>query len=263
MSDEADARRTAAKIARYIGCSGTHEHDGKILPCRSHEELLAISKDAEPSTKSAQPKRKRKRKVSSQRFDRWDKLREKPIASLVSGVPGITSGSPDSEITDSGPTGSTGTAVGGGVMGGIVDGSPGVASLTGSGVLSAKSGIPDRLPDSRRPVTVPTVRLRPSTKGEPRDADGDGWIDEGGANPRYIGEPSKDEEKPAESAGAPEEDKEPSSVGDRPAPEKNTATGPKPKEFSANTVGGMGGRPIKEMVGTIADPRPAAAPAAG
>jgi hypothetical protein len=156
----------AARVARYIGCSGTHEHDGKILPCRSHDELLAVSKRAEPEEKSL--RKKRKRKVSERRYDRWEKLREKPIASLVSGVPGITSGSPGSEITDSGPTGSSGTAVAGGVMGGVVDGSFGVPTLTGSGVLSAKHDRQVALvrnPLSRRSVAVPVERLSPSNEG--------------------------------------------------------------------------------------------------
>lgn len=151
---EESGRRTAARIARYIGCSGTHEHNGKTLPCRSHEELLAISKGAEPEEKSL--RKKRKRKVSERRYDRWERLREKPIASLVTGVSGITSGSPSSEITDSGPVGSSGTAVSGGAMGGIVNGSfaKGDESLRHL-----------RSPESRMSVTVPVERLTPPSEG--------------------------------------------------------------------------------------------------
>ena len=174
MSDDAEAeRRTAAKLAGNLGCSGTHEHDGRILPCRTHDELLARSKAAENFTKSADPRRRRKRKVSSRRGKGWENLRERPTSSLATGGAGITSGSPGSEITDSGPTGSTGTAVSGGIMGGVVDGSFGVASLEGSGILDAKEDGRRRAEGSRRPVPVPVERK--TAKALPRDADHDGW----------------------------------------------------------------------------------------
>lgn len=148
----------ASRVARHIGCSGTHEHDGKVLPCRSHDQLLAISKRAEPEEKSL--RKKRKRKLSERRYDRWERLREKPIASLVSGVPGITSGAPSSEITDSGPTGSSGTAVAGGVMGGVVDGSFGVQMAKNDGSLRHL-----RSPGSGRPVALPVERRAPRSEG--------------------------------------------------------------------------------------------------
>lgn len=146
-----------------IGCSGTHEWDGKVLPCRSHERLLELSRDAEPGEKTA--RRRRKRKVSSLRGDGWENLKERPVSSLSSGGPGITSGSPRSEIT---ATGSTGTAVTGGAMGGVVDGSFGVASLEGSGVLSAKSlvgGAGSRSSERSDDATMSVRMGHPITRG--------------------------------------------------------------------------------------------------
>lgn len=149
-------RQTALLVARRIGCTGAHQQGDGWMPCSSHDVLLEVSRAAEPGTKTA--RRKRKRKVSSVRGDGWENLRERRVSSIRTGGPGITSGSPSSEITASG---STGTAVAGGTMGGVVDGSMGVASLSGSAVLSGKA-----LPDDR---------------------DMDGWIYEGTPKKRFIG----------------------------------------------------------------------------
>ena len=112
--------------------------------------------------------------MSSRRGKGWENLRERPTSSLATGGAGITSGSPGSEITDSGPTGSTGTAVSGGIMGGVVDGSFGVASLEGSGILDAKEDGRRRAEGSRRPVPVPVERK--TAKALPRDADHDVYL---------------------------------------------------------------------------------------
>lgn len=163
MADDGVSRRRIARLATMIGCSGTHEWDGKVLPCRSHDRLLELSRNAEPEEKSA--RRRRKRKVSSRRGDGWENLKERPVSSLASGGPGITSGSPRSEIT---ATGSTGTAVAGGLMGGVVDGSFGVSSLDGSGVLSAKSlvgGTVSRVAERYEGATISVRTGHSDTRG--------------------------------------------------------------------------------------------------
>lgn len=51
-----------ARMARYLGCSGTHRGpNGELMPCGSHEELQRISNEAEPAKKQDGKKRKRRR----------------------------------------------------------------------------------------------------------------------------------------------------------------------------------------------------------
>lgn len=51
-----------ARMARYLGCSGTHRGPkGELMPCASQEELLRISKRGEPRTKTEPPKKRRRR----------------------------------------------------------------------------------------------------------------------------------------------------------------------------------------------------------
>lgn len=150
-------RADALRLARRLGCEGAHEQDGVWMPCASHEELVTMSRAAEPKQKSA--RRRRRRRLVSRRG--WERLRERPVPSIRTTEAGLTSGPPGSEVTDSGPTGSTGTAVAGGVMGGIVDGSLGASYSSGGSFAAVK----------RLPV----------------DADGDGFINDGTPTERFIG----------------------------------------------------------------------------
>lgn len=88
-------RKSAARLARLIGCSGAHQNeDGVWMPCGSHEELAKISKDAETKipknlTKTEEPpclgckgnKPERSRRGSSQK-KRWEKLRESGVSGI-------------------------------------------------------------------------------------------------------------------------------------------------------------------------------------
>ncbi len=74
---EKDERKMISRMARYLGCTGSHRGpDGQLMPCSTHEELMRISNRAEPKKKAyveeeEKPKRKRKGK---RRRDGWEEL---------------------------------------------------------------------------------------------------------------------------------------------------------------------------------------------
>lgn len=79
MAEETeDRKKMVARMARYLGCSGTHEGpDGELMPCRSSEELKRISDRAEPKKKAdvvEKPQRMRKGKKRRRRDDDWEDL---------------------------------------------------------------------------------------------------------------------------------------------------------------------------------------------
>lgn len=52
-------KKMVTRMARYLGCAGTHTSpDGQLMPCSSHEELMKISEDAEPPKKKDNKKQR-------------------------------------------------------------------------------------------------------------------------------------------------------------------------------------------------------------
>lgn len=78
-AEDEDRKRMVARMARYLGCRGTHRSDdGELMPCSSNEELVRISRRAEPKKKDyitdeETPKRRRKKK-GRRRRDHWEEL---------------------------------------------------------------------------------------------------------------------------------------------------------------------------------------------
>lgn len=73
-----------ARMARYLGCSGTHKGpNGELMPCASHEELMRISDRAEPRKpkKKADPT-KPKRKRKGRRVAGYEPLGERGVISI-------------------------------------------------------------------------------------------------------------------------------------------------------------------------------------
>lgn len=70
-----EERQMIARMARYLGCSGSHVGpNGDLMPCSTHEELLRISNRAEPKKKEDVKKPKRKRVGKRRRDDDWEEL---------------------------------------------------------------------------------------------------------------------------------------------------------------------------------------------
>ena len=75
-----DRKKMVARMARYLGCSGSHEGpNGELMPCSTHEELVRISNRAEPKKKAdvvepAKPQRMRKGKKRRRRDNDWEEL---------------------------------------------------------------------------------------------------------------------------------------------------------------------------------------------
>jgi len=70
-----DERQMVARMARYLGCTGSHRGpDGQLMPCSSAEELTRISNRAEPKKKADVDKPTRKRTGKRRRRDDWEEL---------------------------------------------------------------------------------------------------------------------------------------------------------------------------------------------
>lgn len=88
MSKEPDdQRKNAARMARYLGCSGTHQHDdGTWMPCRSHEELVRLSNRGEPKKKTAfvarGPEKRRRRRRIGRNVPGWEPLEESGVVGI-------------------------------------------------------------------------------------------------------------------------------------------------------------------------------------
>lgn len=86
---DTNSRIFALRAAGWIGCSGAHKHDGKWMPCETHEELQRISGDAEPKRKSSYAELQnnfniRKAKGKKTKKKGWEKLREtKPLGGFA------------------------------------------------------------------------------------------------------------------------------------------------------------------------------------
>jgi len=107
----------ALRAAQWIGCSGAHKgEDGKWMPCATHNELLRISRQAEPGKKTALSdieKNIKKRNKKSKR-KQWENLREStplgfstlvgggivsaPITSVKGIIPGLSPRDNDDDV---------------------------------------------------------------------------------------------------------------------------------------------------------------------
>ena len=87
-----------ARMARYLGCSGTHKGpNGELMPCSSHEELMRISDRAEPKKKKTDDPKKKKRRRVGRNVAGYEPLGERGVISIDS-LPGggLVSGKADS-----------------------------------------------------------------------------------------------------------------------------------------------------------------------
>lgn len=83
MAKQEDPKKMAHRMARYMGCSGVHQNDdGVWMPCKSPEELMRLSEQAEPQKKSmiVEPEKKRRRR--KKRGKDWEKLGERGVGSI-------------------------------------------------------------------------------------------------------------------------------------------------------------------------------------
>lgn len=107
----------ALRAAQWIGCSGAHKgENGEWMPCATHDELLQISRRAEPRKKTALSdfeKNIKKRNKKSKR-KQWENLREStplgfstlvgggivsaPIASVKGIIPGVSPRDDDDDV---------------------------------------------------------------------------------------------------------------------------------------------------------------------
>lgn len=77
-----------ARMARYLGCSGTHKGpNGELMPCSSHEELMRISDRAEPKKKKADDPNRKKRRRVGRNVAGYEPLGERGVLSIES-LPG-------------------------------------------------------------------------------------------------------------------------------------------------------------------------------
>jgi len=91
MTDEqsnTNSKLFALRAAQWVGCNGAHKHEGKWMPCETHEELLKLSGEAEPKRKTAYidlHKRYGTRKAKGRKKKRgWENLREtKPLGGFA------------------------------------------------------------------------------------------------------------------------------------------------------------------------------------
>lgn len=110
MADEqsdTNSRVFALRASQWIGCSGAHKHEGKWMPCETHEELLRVSGEAEPKKKTAFEdlhKRYNTRKVKGKKKKRgWEKLNEsRPLGFATLEGGGIVSAPINSTIYSGG-----------------------------------------------------------------------------------------------------------------------------------------------------------------
>lgn len=136
MSDEqsdTNSRIFAIRASQWIGCSGAHKHDGKWMPCETHEELQRLSNSAEPKRKTGFQElheRYGTRKVKGKKKRRgWEKLNEsKPLGFATLEGGGIVSAPINSTI----------------YSGGIVSGSSSKAYIPG---VSPRDNDPDVFTD--------------------------------------------------------------------------------------------------------------------
>lgn len=102
-------RADAIRVARTIGCTGAHEHDGEWMPCSSHDVLTEVSNRAEDDSwlrtigekSSSMSGRRRSRRKN--RIRKWENLRERTYG--VQSVPGVGLVSGDPATAFSGPSG--------------------------------------------------------------------------------------------------------------------------------------------------------------
>lgn len=81
-----DRKRMVRRMARYLGCTGSHEGpNGELMPCRTHEELVRISDRAEPKKKAyvvEEEKPKRRRRRVGKNPKNWEPLGERGVLSI-------------------------------------------------------------------------------------------------------------------------------------------------------------------------------------
>lgn len=110
MADEqsdTNSRVFAIRAAQWIGCTGAHKHEGKWMPCETHDELLKISGEAEPKKKTAFQDlhaRYNTRKAKGKKRKRgWEKLNEsRPLGFATLEGGGIVSAPINSTIYSGG-----------------------------------------------------------------------------------------------------------------------------------------------------------------
>jgi len=208
-ADDEDRKRIVARMARFLGCRGTHRsEDGELMPCSSNEELVRISRRAEPKkkdyiTEDEKPKRKRKGK---RRRDHWEELGARgpvgidslPAGGLVSAAVGAKQafvfgrakprlGDPDvftnphSARLRARQLGCIGIARRNTPEGDVV-----WTPCTNVSDYRRRLGIgPQATRDRRRQEDAMLRRLRRRTRGKaaiPVDGDGDGFVNDGKPN---------------------------------------------------------------------------------
>lgn len=104
---DTNSRVFAIRAAQWIGCTGAHKHEGKWMPCETHEELLRISGEAEPNKKTAFEDlhaRYNTRKAKGKKKKRgWEKLNEsRPLGFATLEGGGIVSAPINSTIYSGG-----------------------------------------------------------------------------------------------------------------------------------------------------------------
>jgi hypothetical protein len=80
-----DRKRMIRRMARYLGCTGTHEGpNGQLMPCSSAEELNRISDRAEPKKKMhiVEMEKPKKRRRVGKKPRRWEPLGERGVLSI-------------------------------------------------------------------------------------------------------------------------------------------------------------------------------------
>lgn len=85
---ETNSKIFALRAAQWVGCTGAHKHDGKWMPCETHEELERISNAAEPDKKSGYQEMNeryfKRRAKGKNKKKGWEKLREtKPLGGFA------------------------------------------------------------------------------------------------------------------------------------------------------------------------------------
>ena len=104
---ETNLKLFALRAAQWVGCSGAHKHDGKWMPCETHEELQKLSSAEEPKKKTAIEdlhRRYNSRKAKGRKKKRgWEKLNEsKPLGFATLEGGGIVSAPINSTIYSGG-----------------------------------------------------------------------------------------------------------------------------------------------------------------
>lgn len=104
---DTNSRVFALRASQWIGCTGAHKHEGKWMPCETHEELLKVSGEAEPKKKTALVDlhaRYNTRKAKGKKKKRgWEKLNEsRPLGFTTLEGGGIVSAPINSTIYSGG-----------------------------------------------------------------------------------------------------------------------------------------------------------------